>query len=76
MVTHVIYKRKTELLLKTHGISQSFPPCTASITAIMICLNNCSVILLEAEVAGGGDMKDIDDLYDMENYDSDDSPGQ
>ena len=27
-------------------------------------------------MAGGGDMKDIDDIYDMENYDSDDSPGE
>jgi hypothetical protein len=26
-------------------------------------------------VAEGGDLKDIDDIYDMENYDSDDSPG-
>ena len=30
----------------------------------------------EAGVTGGGDMKDIDDIYDMENYDSDDSPGE
>ncbi len=27
-------------------------------------------------MAGGGDVKDIDDIYDMENYDSDDSPGR
>ena len=27
-------------------------------------------------MTGGADMKDIDDIYDMENYDSDDSPGE
>ena len=33
-------------------------------------------IYSEAVVAGGGDMNDINDIYDMDNYDSDNSPGE